>query len=61
MADKQEEVKQYDVSKKLWHQEDKEFMACINKLIDKYKKAGMSVVPLLKTIEVPIYILEYYE
>lgn len=52
MADKQEELKQYDSIKKLRRQEDMEFMTCINKLIDKYRKAKISVVPLLKTIEV---------
>lgn len=52
MANKREDLKQYDTLIKLWHQEDEKFMTYVNDLIDKYKKAGRPVEPLLKTIKV---------
>lgn len=52
MADKQEDIKQYEELIKLWRQENDEFMTYAKKLIDTYEKAGRSVLPLLRAIEV---------
>lgn len=55
MADKQADIKQYEELIKLWRQEDEEFMIQTKNLIDKYEKAGISVIPLLRAIEVKCF------
>lgn len=52
MADKQADLKQYEELVKSWREEDEEFMTYIKDVIETYKKAGRTIIPLLKTIEV---------
>lgn len=52
MADKQADLKQYEELVKSWIEEDKEFMTYIKDVIETYKKAGRSIIPLLKAIKV---------
>lgn len=52
MADKQADLKQYEELVKSWREEDEEFMTYIKDVIGTYKKAGRTIIPLLKAIEV---------
>lgn len=53
-ANKLVDVEEYNAHLKLWKQQDEEFMTYTEDMIAKYKKAGISVIPLMKAIEVNI-------
>ncbi|CAI6377045.1 unnamed protein product [Macrosiphum euphorbiae] len=50
-ANKLVDVEKYNAQLKLWKQQDEEFMTHTKNMITKYKKAGISVIPLMKAIE----------
>ncbi|XP_003240302.1 DNA ligase 1 [Acyrthosiphon pisum] len=50
-ANKRVDVEEYNAHLKLWKQQDEEFMTYTKNMITKYKKAGISVIPLMKAIE----------
>ncbi|KAL4107293.1 hypothetical protein QTP88_017660 [Uroleucon formosanum] len=49
-ANERVDVDEYNALLKLWQQQDEEFMTYTTNLITKYKKAGISVIPLIKAI-----------
>ncbi|CAI6376141.1 unnamed protein product [Macrosiphum euphorbiae] len=50
-ANKRVSVEKYNAQLKLLKQQDEEFMTHTKNMITKYKKAGISVIPLMKAIE----------
>ncbi|XP_060875980.1 DNA ligase 1-like isoform X2 [Metopolophium dirhodum] len=50
-ANERVDVEEYNAHLKLWKQQDEEFMTYTKNMITKYKKAGISVIPLMKAIE----------
>ncbi|XP_022168579.1 trichohyalin [Myzus persicae] len=50
-ANEQVDLDEYNAYLKLWQQQDEEFMTYTKNMIAKYKKAGISVIPLIKAIE----------
>jgi len=52
MANKRKDLKYYNELIRLWRGEDEKFLTHTKNLINKYKKANRSVIPLLKSIKV---------
>jgi hypothetical protein len=54
MADRQADINRYKAFEQQWHEEDKEFLAYTENMIELKKQAGNPTVPLLKTVNVNI-------
>ncbi|XP_025419505.1 vicilin-like seed storage protein At2g18540 [Sipha flava] len=50
MADRQADINRYKAFEQQWHEEDKEFLAYTENMIELKKQAGNPTVPLLKTV-----------